>query len=163
MTKQQRLIEIEKFWKSEPRDQQWADIQWNPYVYQSGIDVKTEGEAKRSLQERGYAFWTMGDYEWNNQENFCWESALLDWLHFWYSLPEDCNTPLFINELAWAVCIPHTALHHFVHLFPKQHSALLGMEHWENSKNTKPSPNVAPDRLTPARAFDLLVNTEASQ
>ena len=64
-----------------------------------------------------------------------WDWVLLNGLYTWYSLPEDCNAPFFLNEIAMAFCIPDVRwADNAILLCQHPDSVLLGMEQMEAEK-----------------------------
>ncbi len=91
-------------------------------------------EAHRILRHYGYSFWTWSLEDIETSEFLDWEWALLDLLNIWYSMPEDWDVPLFINEKANAVCFAFFNEEDFALLFPQPASAQLGLEHARRAK-----------------------------
>jgi hypothetical protein len=133
MLKLDRLPQIEKLWKSRSRNQKWEDIQWETYVRtEHGVSPSmTDDKLGYYLRKTGFIFWSMGIHEIEGMDYFEWDMALLDWLHVWYSLPEHWEIPIFINEDAYAICIPYLSSDRFELLFYHPSSVALGMENWE--------------------------------
>jgi hypothetical protein len=132
MKKTERLKEIETFWKSRDRDHKWQDIQWEPFVRQGeSTDIKSPEDIHLHLKTWGNAYWTMGLFEVEGRDCFDWEWILLDMLNAWYSLPETCEAPLFINEKATTIWISVLNPAEIELLFSHLSSTALGMQNWE--------------------------------
>ena len=130
-----RLKEIEKLWKSRYRNRKWEEIQWDSFVPSGqGISPSTTDKVGYHLRKSGFILWSVGLHEVEVLEYFEWDTALLDWLYVWYSLPEDWYDPFFVNEQASTICIPHFAIESFELLFYHPSSVALGMENWEKRR-----------------------------
>jgi hypothetical protein len=130
MLKNEKLEQIKKLWNRTKRNQKWEEIQWESFVRSGqGIDQEvTDDKLGYYLRKLGVFFWSVGIPEIEVLEDFHWDTALLDWLHVWYSLPEAWDDPFFVNERAGTICIPHFNQEGFRLLFTHPYSVTLGLE-----------------------------------
>jgi len=128
MKRTDRLKEIDKFWKSRPRDIHWDDITWEPFTVDDDPLNLEMPRVANAITSEGYYFWMRGFGE-EGSEMLAWDWALLHLLYTWYYLPEDCDAPLFVNEAAGVVCIPDVKwAERLALLFQHPTSVLIGME-----------------------------------
>jgi hypothetical protein len=105
-----KLKLIEKLWKCKEREIDWNQIQWAPFTVDGhAADFRLRDSVMNDLECEGYKvwFWLPKD---ETSGQLGWDWALLRWLHAWNSLPEDCDSPLFVDEVAESVCIPRPDL-----------------------------------------------------